>query len=49
LLKTISLVSAVRKDTIILLPVFSSRAGTVKLVTTSTKAVTIDGIGASRT
>jgi hypothetical protein len=49
LIKTVSLVSAVRKDTIIVLPVFSSRAGIIKIVTTSTKAVTIDGIGASRT
>jgi hypothetical protein len=49
LLRTVSLVSAVNKNTVILLPVFSSRAGTIKIVTTSTRVVTIDGIGASRT
>jgi hypothetical protein len=49
LVGSISLVSAVTKNVIILLPVFSSRAGTIKILTLSTRMVTIDGIGASRT
>jgi len=49
LIKSLSLVSPVVKNTIIVLPAFSSRAGTIRIVTLSTRGVTIDGIGASRT
>jgi hypothetical protein len=49
LIRSVSLASTVGKNTVILLPPFSSRAGTIKIVTLSTKPVTIDAIGASRT
>jgi hypothetical protein len=49
LLGTISLKSSAKKDALFLLPKFATKTGTIKIVTTSTKSVTIDGIGASRT
>ena len=49
LIKTISLVNATKKDSIITIPTFGQKTGTIKLQTTNTKSVTIDGIGASRT
>jgi len=49
LIKSLSLVSPVVKNTVIVLPAFSNRAGTIRIVTLSTRGVTIDAIGASRT
>ncbi len=49
LIRTVSLVSATKRDALIVLPAFSQRAGTIKLQTLSVKPVTIDAIGASRT
>jgi hypothetical protein len=48
LIKTVSLVSATKKLSLIVLPAFSNRTGNIKIVTASAKPVTIDAIGASK-
>jgi len=49
LIRAISLAATKRTDALIVLPPFGQRAGTIKILTLSTKPVVIDGIGASRT
>jgi hypothetical protein len=49
LIKTVSLVAATKRDLLIVLPPFGQKAGTVKILTLSTKPDIIDAVGASRT
>jgi hypothetical protein len=49
LIKSVSLVSTTKRDTLIVLPPFGQKAGTVKILTLSTKPDIIDAVGASRT